>query len=357
MGLALLDAFKAGPLPRGPSDGFAVSARAKVTLPPGRYRFEATASDGVRLLVDDHERIIHAWAMAQPARSDSAEIDLDGRTHDLRVEYFKGGGDYKLWLRVEPRSPDAQALAARLGARPARTTEQALREQDDALAVDPQNVAAFALRAGLHARDRAWDKAMADYTAAADIEASDPLWPQQRALVHLLAGRENLYQQQCEEMLNRMARLPSLRDRSLAARFVITALVSDRAGPRPPSLAEWVARATPQPQPKWQQPMCELATGIDDYRHAKWTTAGQHFAACRDRLPPAARATADLFRAMTCQQSDEHDRAAELLAAASRQIDELASGGEHEWDTYLTQDWLTCQIVRQQAEILIRGKQ
>jgi hypothetical protein len=310
----------------------------------------------MRLWVDDHERIINAWPIAQPSRSDSAEIDLDGRMHDLKVDYFKGSGDYKLWLRVEPRTPEARALAARFGARPSRSTEQALREQDDALAVDPQNVAAFALRAGLHARDRAWAEAAADYTAAADIEASDPLWPQQRALVHLIAGHEDLYQRQCEEMLQRMAGLPSLRDRSLAARFVITALLSDTAGPRPPALAEWVARATPQPQPKWQQPMCELATGIDDYRHGKWNAAAQHFAACRDHLPPAARATSDLFHAMSLQRSGEHERAAGLLTGACRQLDELASDREREWDTYLTQDWLTCQIARAEAEALIPGR-
>jgi hypothetical protein len=223
--------------------------------------------------------------------------------------------------------------------------------------VDPQNVAAFALRGNLHARDGAWDAAAADYAAAADVEAADPVWPQQRALVHLLAGRGDLFDQQREEMFKRMRGIQTVRDRSLAARYVITTLLSADAGrPRPAVFEEWVARATPQPQPKWQRPMCELAMGVLDYRDGKWAAAAPHLAACRDRLPDAARATADLFRAMALERSGEHDRAAELLGSAGRAIDELTARRDREWDTYLTQDWLTCQIVRREAEGLIPGK-
>ena len=287
-GLALLDALKAGPLP--PARRTASPSRAREgQSAAGAVPFEATACDGMRLWVDDHERVIHAWPMAQPARS--TRPSRPRRPH-ARPEGGLLQGERRLQALAAGRAADAGRPGA--GGPPrrqaARATEQALQEQDDALAVDPQNVAAFALRGGLHARDRAWDEAAADYTRPPTSTRPthcgrssghwSTSWPVTRTATSSSARR-------CS---SGWAGSRRSRDRSIAARFVITALLDRRNGRAPPALAEWVARATPQPQPNGSSRCASWRRGSTTTATVSGTPPPN---ACRLPRPPPRRRPRD----------------------------------------------------------------
>jgi hypothetical protein len=354
-GLALLDPFRPDPLALAPAAGCGTQARATTpSLPRGRYRVEVTASDGVRMSVGPYVRVINAWPLAQPARVDSAEVDLEEGPQPLDVDFFRGSGAHKLWLRFEPLGPAALEFADKLGRRSARPLAVALREQDEALAVDPQNLAAFAARAGIHVRMRQLKEAASDYIGPADIDFAEPLWPLQRALVALLDNEKKGYERQREEMLARAAAPGAFRkDRSLAARILLTSKLSAASempnGRRVTDLEALVR----SPGPAWQQPMCDLATGVGSYRAGRFGDAIKTLLACRGRLPPAAQATAELFRAMALQQSGDRDGAKVALRLGSSLVEQLGRNEQPEWDTYLVQDWLTCQIVLEEAKALL----
>ena len=70
-------------------------------LEPGRYRFTATADDGVRLWVND-QLLIDAW-YNQPLTTYTAYIDLEGGFVSIKVEYYENQHDARVrvnWTHV-----------------------------------------------------------------------------------------------------------------------------------------------------------------------------------------------------------------------------------------------------------------
>lgn len=72
------------------ADNFSVRWTRTITLEQGRYRFTATADDGVRLWVNGR-LLIDKW-FNQAATPYSAEIDLPGGPTSVRMEYYEGAG-------------------------------------------------------------------------------------------------------------------------------------------------------------------------------------------------------------------------------------------------------------------------
>jgi hypothetical protein len=84
--LALLDAYPEG---FGPDRGrahFDLSAQAAVDLPPGRYRLEIVADDGVRAWVDG-ALVIDRWAVG--VFREQADVEFSGAPRDVRIEFFQ----------------------------------------------------------------------------------------------------------------------------------------------------------------------------------------------------------------------------------------------------------------------------
>lgn len=76
------------------SDRFSVRWSRYLELPAGKYRFDATSDDGVRVIVDG-TRIIDRW-YSHAAESYGAEITLGAGHHLVQVEYFEAFGDARI---------------------------------------------------------------------------------------------------------------------------------------------------------------------------------------------------------------------------------------------------------------------
>ena len=72
------------------ADNFSARWTRYVDLPAGLYRFTATSDDGIRVWVDN-ELIIDMWGI-HPARTTSAEKQLNAGEHWIVVEYYEATG-------------------------------------------------------------------------------------------------------------------------------------------------------------------------------------------------------------------------------------------------------------------------
>ncbi len=79
-----------GRLARVGADRFSARWMGPVELPVGRWRINLTADDGVRLFLDGR-LVIDEWH-TQPATTHTKVVDLVGRRHDVRLEYFEQTG-------------------------------------------------------------------------------------------------------------------------------------------------------------------------------------------------------------------------------------------------------------------------
>lgn len=89
------------------ADMFSVRWTRTVQLDPGRYRFTATADDGVRLWVNN-QLLIDQWH-DQQATTYTAEVDLPGGSIPIQMDYYEHGGvaiAQLTWTRVS--GPAAQ---------------------------------------------------------------------------------------------------------------------------------------------------------------------------------------------------------------------------------------------------------
>lgn len=72
------------------SDGFSARWTRYLDLEAGRYRFEASSDDGVRVFVND-QRVINGWS-DHGVRTFSATLDLNSGHHLVQVEYYENTG-------------------------------------------------------------------------------------------------------------------------------------------------------------------------------------------------------------------------------------------------------------------------
>jgi subtilisin len=63
----------------------------------GTYRFSVTGDDGVRLYIDDRSMIPDGW-VDQPPTTYNVDVDLDAGDHEIRLEYYQGGGPAQVRL-------------------------------------------------------------------------------------------------------------------------------------------------------------------------------------------------------------------------------------------------------------------
>lgn len=84
-------------LDRVGSDNFSARWRGRMGLPVGRWRLDLTSDDGVRLFVDGR-LVIDQWHN-QPPTKYSHIVDLTGRDHDIKVEYYESSGKAQCQLK------------------------------------------------------------------------------------------------------------------------------------------------------------------------------------------------------------------------------------------------------------------
>ena len=88
-----------GRLARVGSDRFSARWWGSVQMPVGRWKFQVTSDDGVRLFLDDR-LLIDRWR-DQAATTHDAVVDLAGARREVRVEYYERGGNATCKLRLE----------------------------------------------------------------------------------------------------------------------------------------------------------------------------------------------------------------------------------------------------------------
>ncbi|WP_420643347.1 PA14 domain-containing protein [Candidatus Leptofilum sp.] len=85
-----------------PSDNFSARWNRTLNFAAGRYRFTATADDGVRMWVNG-QLIINGWKDQVPTTY-SGEIDLPGGSTPLQVEYYEATGGAQVQVSWTPIS-------------------------------------------------------------------------------------------------------------------------------------------------------------------------------------------------------------------------------------------------------------
>ncbi|GEM_PF-2594067 len=79
-----------GPLPRIGANVFSARWNGSVSLPVGRWALDVRADDGIRLFLDGR-LLIDQWR-DQSATTYTKVVDLVGRKHDIRLEYYEKTG-------------------------------------------------------------------------------------------------------------------------------------------------------------------------------------------------------------------------------------------------------------------------
>lgn len=101
-----------------PADNFSARWTIERNLAEGKYRLSVWADNGVRMWVDNRQ-MINGWAPGPP-RYFSADIQLDGGAHNLRVEYFHTTGEASIRLGIgylpdKPQPHPPQAVIESVG--------------------------------------------------------------------------------------------------------------------------------------------------------------------------------------------------------------------------------------------------
>jgi hypothetical protein len=87
-----------------PIDNFSARWTRTLYFTGGRYRFQTSVDDGVRLWVDD-QLLIDEWNDG-PERDFTADYTLDSGDHDVAVEYYDNVGDACMHLTWERSAPE-----------------------------------------------------------------------------------------------------------------------------------------------------------------------------------------------------------------------------------------------------------
>ena len=331
--------------PQEVQEHFAAVATTTLTLPAGRYRFEATSDEGLRLDVDGR-RVIDSWFSHNPRR-DFADVELDAGRHQVRAEYFEHGDRFVLWLRAQPRCDEASRLFTALGGRPPRTPQRAIEQEGQST-----RARARAARGTVYVGLGRFKEAFDDYSAAVQLDAPEPLWRQQMAILALLQGNQPAYRQYRDVVLRDVE---AAAQPETVARAALVALLSPGANAKQAS-AMLSARLRAHAPPASQQGICQLAQGVCAYRAGQYERAAALLAgAANGRLTPEAAAAATFFRALALDKAGPATDAAGLYRDALATMKQFPTPEQLELDLTEAQDRLVCLAARREAEAQIKA--
>ena len=207
-------------------------------------------------------------------------------------------------------------------------------------------------RANYYGRRGQWQQAGEALAKAIDLDPSDHVAWFHNAAVRLQFGDVEGYRRACREMLTRFGRT---KDPNIAERTAKTCLLApDAVSDLKPvtALAEQALTGTEQ---AWAYSWFLLARGLADYRNGRFrgalTWIEKCLAADSKRRPVPLDATAGLIAAMAHHRLGRPERAAEALGKAVKLWEQQPAGDlGPDWD-----DWLRFQLLRREAEALVKG--
>lgn len=260
---------------------------------------------------------------------------------------------------------DLQALGIVLLAQDRRAdAEPLLRETfsirlsllDGQISNDPADAALYAERGHIRARGGDLAGAIADYSAAIDRQPDDDWCWYLRAVLRLEQGDTKGFAGDCVEMRRRfdLGQPPEVAERVAKLCMLMPSSSIELADLRP--RLDRALRAESPSHMHWAQ----ITRGIYEYRLGRYPQAISWLAMGREGIPKImGRALADYFLAMAHQRTGRTADAQRLLDAAEKMTPHDATSAY----TFEALDagsavgsWAVCQIVRREAEDLIRGK-
>jgi tetratricopeptide (TPR) repeat protein len=216
----------------------------------------------------------------------------------------------------------------------------------------PGEAQALFRRGFLNARRARWQSAREDYVRGLELAPEDHWQWYTCAAVRLMAGSREDHRRHCQEMLRRFvqAKEPTIGERAAKASLIVPYAVADSSLPL--RLLEQSVTGT---EKHWAYSWFLMSKGIGEYRASRfaqaveWLRKGE--AGHRDPVP---RAQARLFLAMAYQELGRVDDARRTLDEAVQIMDtRLPKEADGDIGVILV-DWVFCQVVRREAEALIR---
>jgi serine/threonine protein kinase/tetratricopeptide (TPR) repeat protein/WD40 repeat protein len=225
----------------------------------------------------------------------------------------------------------------------------------------PKDALLWIARVNHHGRRGQWQQAATALARVVDMRPSDHMAWFLHATVRLQLGDREGYRRACREMLTRFGQMndPIIAERTVKTCLLLPSVVGDTK--RVTMLAERaVAGTAKHPAHRWFL----LVRGLADYRDGQYVSAmtwlDRSLARTDDSGVPVRDAMAYLLLAMARQQLGQSAEARQALDKADAIIAQKSPGDpDSNWP-----DWLRFQIVRREAEALLkeaatiqRGKQ
>jgi Flp pilus assembly protein TadD len=218
----------------------------------------------------------------------------------------------------------------------------------------PRNARPWLIRGVFWAQQGQWARALADFDQASALHPQDDHRDLGcRAVVQLRQGAVAAYADTCRQMMKRFAQTDDPGRANYTAWICSLAPEVIKDATAPVRLAERSLKGNPQ------DPWCSIALGAALYRAGQYQQAASRLrqaikGSATKKLQPDGIALAQLFLSMALKRVGEGSEAARLLNSASDAIDRNAAG---EGKSNLGPGWCVwaaCQVVRREAETLIR---
>lgn len=331
-----------------PVEQFQLSATTAIDLPAGKYRFFAKADDGVRLYVNG-KRAIDYWWVTEPV-THSCELDLEAGLHELKVEFFQGGGPFTLWVWAAP------AAEHRSLARGAVELELGAVERD--LKARPDDTALLASRAKLLMRASRFDEAAEQYVRLVEREPENHWHGYYRACLLAYLGKSNEWRDHSRLFLKRVSDDNDYPYDVLERATKSALLLPDAERvPELRGLAER-ARSVGGDHPSWIQPWTHLLMGLAEYRAGRFDDAIGWLEKCRAVSDhPSRTAAADALLAMAHHRLGNPQAARSALTRCAERMEKdlpAANSGDLTDTGTAIENWLIAHVLLREAEALIR---
>jgi serine/threonine protein kinase/WD40 repeat protein/tetratricopeptide (TPR) repeat protein len=298
--------------------------------------------DGSQLITSTQTGMIRIWDLRR-LRRELEQIGLDWNqppyppaAHNVNPVQIEVSQAIAGHLRAKSFYNEAKGHSA------AKRWPEAISVLSQAIAAEPDLLAAYALRGNAYAEIGQWDKADADFLKAAELAPDMALYGYRRALACLAQRDVAGYRQACASLLEQVGP-ESLPEDALWAAWAC-ALAPD-AGVDPLRVIELAQRST---MPDSEKPEPLFYRGAALYRAGRLTEAVETLSAAETAFGRQAHSTSTVayprvFLALTYHRLGQPDAAREWLAKAVEVVSQPESGnqgGSSVWNRQLTLELL-----------------
>jgi Flp pilus assembly protein TadD len=215
----------------------------------------------------------------------------------------------------------------------------------------PGEAAVLSQRGLVHARVGHWQEAYADYTRGIELEPDNHVPWYHRAPLRLRMGDREGYVRECREMLARFRATPHP---MIAERTAKNCLLLPETVAEPDVLLALADRAVTGTEHNDLYPYFQSTKGVAEFRAGRFAESVPWLQKSSESLTnPSCKAMTQLFLAMAYHRLGRRDEARVTFGQATTLIDQqLPQENAGDWGLGW-HDWIRCQIVLEEAELLI----